>query len=153
MRIPNSKYLLLTLDEVPLVPFKAIFWWYTAGLLNVFRLISYALQYLEDSFSVREMLWAIVTLQSFRKDMGSSLADRITTRGLGVVFRTIWLCIALVCFAVASVFLLAVLIFWIAFPALCIFEIIVNFGILFGNQNLKTANPWLVRKVEELLSW
>ena len=152
MHIPSSKYLLLEYCDIPFIPFRAFIWWYTTGVLNTCKLASYSLHVVEDWFSMREMFWAILTLKTYRQDKGSaSFIDKIIVRAIAVVIRSAALLAGIVTMIIVAIVMLLLLVSWILFPIICVFEIVINFGILMGFKNLIDANKQLIAWVEAVL--
>lgn len=113
-------------------------WWYSYGLIRMFKYLRAFILILADTFSVKILVTTFFS--PWRRDVisteGMSLQERFGVWGMnliarlfGMFIKTITFLIFLVCFVVLIVFELAVIVIWLLLPMLLVEGIVV--GIMF----------------------
>ena len=98
-----------------LQPVFFVRWWYGKAFVHLLFFGLYLIALVEDQFSIIVMFKAVVTLQPLHQDYS------IVGRGIGVVIRLLWICIALIAFVLALAIALLIVAFWVlVLPALFI---------------------------------
>jgi len=104
-----------------LQPIYFLAWWYGRALVHLLFFGLYLIALVEDQFSIIVMFKAILTLQPLHQDFS------IVGRGIGVVIRLLWICVALVAFALALIVTSSMLIVWILLPPVLVLGLVSSF--------------------------